>query len=162
HIIFKNVSFEYEPGRPVLHGIDLEVRAGETIAIVGASGAGKTTLVSLLPRLYDPTEGAVLIDGEDIRSYTVASLRAQIGVVLQEALLLSGTSKDNVALGRATGSHRRQAGRGTGAQLTHAIELAGAAGLLARLPQGWDTPVAERGSTLSGGEKQRIAIARAI
>ena len=152
-IEFRNVSFEYMPGRPVLAGIDLQVSAGERIAIVGATGAGKSTLVSLIPRLYDPSGGTVLIDGCDVRDLTVQSLRDQTSLVLQDSLLFSGTIRENIAFGRPTAS---------AADIVRAAETANATEFIDRLPEGYDTPVAERGSTLSGGQKQRIAIARAI
>ncbi len=152
-IEFRDVSFEYMSGRTVLAGIDLQVAAGERIAIVGATGAGKSTLVSLIPRLYDPSGGTVLIDGCDVRDFTVQSLRDQTSLVLQDSLLFSGTIRENIAFGRPTAS---------AADIVRAAETANATEFIDRLPEGYDTPVAERGSTLSGGQKQRIAIARAI
>ena len=152
-IEFGEVSFEYTGGQPVLSHIDLLVEPGTTVAIVGATGAGKSTLVSLIPRLYDPAAGAVCIDGEDIRRYTVQSLRDQISLVLQDSLLFSGTIRENIAFGRPDASDE---------EICHAARTANAEEFILPLPDGYDTVVAERGSTLSGGQKQRIAIARAI
>src|SRR5713226_9345623 len=152
-IEFRDVSFEYTGGQPVLSHIDLLVEPGTTVAIVGATGAGKSTLVSLIPRLYDPAAGAVCIDGEDIRRYTVQSLRDQISLVLQDSLLFSGTIRENIAFGRPDASDE---------EICHAARTANAEEFILPLPDGYDTVVAERGSTLSGGQKQRIAIARAI
>jgi subfamily B ATP-binding cassette protein MsbA len=152
-IEFLNVSFEYEPSQPVLSKIYLAIRPGERVAIVGATGAGKSTLVSLVPRLYDPSAGAVYIDGEDIRNYFVQSLREQISLVLQDSLLFSGTIRENIAFGRRGASEQ---------EIIAAAVTANADEFIQRLADGYDTLVAERGSTLSGGEKQRIAIARAV
>ncbi len=150
---FEDVSFAYEPGRTVLSGIDLRVEPGEKLAIVGATGAGKSTLVSLVPRLYDPTSGRVLIDGEDIRCFTTQSLREQVGLVLQDSLLFKGTIRDNIAFGRPDASDE---------DIRAAAETARATEFIRRMPEGFETVVSERGTTLSGGQKQRIAIARAI
>src|SRR3979411_662736 len=152
-IEFLNVSFEYEPGHSVLSNIYLAIRPGERVAIVGATGAGKSTLVSLVPRLYDPSTGTVCIDGEDIRNYSVQSLREQISLVLQDSLLFSGTIRENISFGRRGASDE---------EIVAAAVTANADEFIQRLPDGYDTLVAERGSTLSGGEKQRIAIARAV
>lgn len=152
-IRYQEVAFEYKAGQPILSGINLEIAPGERIALVGATGAGKSTLVSLVPRLYDPTRGAVWIDGEDIRNYSVQSLREQISLVLQDSLLLSGTIRDNIAFGRSSARDE---------EILAAAVAANADEFIRRLPDGYDTWVAERGTTLSGGEKQRIAIARAI
>ena len=152
-IEFQNVSFEYEPGQRVLSQINLSIFPGETVAVVGATGAGKSTMVSLIPRLYDPSEGIVRIDGEDIKNYSVQSLREQISLVLQDALLFSGTIRENIAFGRPGASEE---------EIVAAAVTANADAFIQRLPEGYETLVAERGSTLSGGEKQRIAIARAV
>lgn len=152
-IEFQDVSFQYAPGQPVLSRINLVVEPGMTLAIVGATGAGKSTLVSLIPRLYDPASGSISINGEDIRRYTVQSLRERISLVLQDSLLFSGTIRENIAFGRPDASEP---------DISRAASQAHAEEFILRLPEGYDTRVAERGSTLSGGQKQRIAIARAI
>lgn len=152
-IEFKDVSFYYEAGHPVLSHINLSITPGERVAIVGPTGVGKSTLVSLIPRFYDPSGGTICIDGTDIRNYTVRSLRDQISLVLQDSLLFSGTIRDNIAFGRADA---------TDDQVAAAAITASAHEFIQRLPAGYDTMVAERGTTLSGGQKQRIAIARAV
>src|SRR6202790_5871706 len=139
-IVFLNVSFEYEPGQRVLSQINLAVVPGEKVAIVGATGAGKSTLVSLIPRLYDPSAGVVCIDSEDIRNYFVQSLREQISLVLQDALLFSGTIRENIAFGRPSASEQ---------EILAAAVAANADDFIQRLPDGYDTAVADRGSTLS-------------
>ncbi len=153
NIEFSDVSFEYERGQPVLSHINFSIAPGEKVAIVGATGAGKSTLVSLIPRFYDPTEGEVRIDGEDIRNYSLHSLREQISLVLQDSLLFSGNIRDNIAFGRPDASDD---------EIVAAAVTANAEEFIQRLPDGYETLVAERGTTLSGGQKQRIAIARAI
>src|SRR3989442_2946320 len=152
-IEFRNVSFAYESGRPVLKGVSLTLPAGQVTAIVGPTGTGKTTLISLLPRLYDPSEGAVLIDGHDIREWTLQSLRAQISAVLQESVLLQTSIAENITYGRASASFR---------DIVAAAKAANAHDFIMALPEGYDTEVGERGETLSGGQRQRIAIARAM
>ncbi len=152
-IEFRGVTFGYEPGRDVLHGLDLAIAPGERVAIVGTTGAGKSTLVGLIPRLFDPCGGAVLVDGRDARDFTLASLRDQVGLVLQDALLFSGAIRDNIAFGRPDA---------TDSQVIAAAVAAHADEFIRRLPDGYASWVAERGTTLSGGQKQRIAIARAI
>jgi ATP-binding cassette subfamily B protein len=149
---FEDVSFAYEPGRPVLDRISFAVQPGQRVALVGPSGIGKSTVVSLLLRLYDPAEGRVVIDGRDIRDYTLASLRAQISVVLQDTLLFAASVHDNIAYG-APGA--------TAAAVEAAARLANAHHFIQALPQGYDTVLGERGMTLSGGQRQRIALARA-
>ncbi|MFO1268309.1 MAG: ABC transporter transmembrane domain-containing protein [Rubrivivax sp.] len=153
HVAFEGVAFAYEPGRPILAGFDLELPAGNTVAVVGGSGSGKSTLARLLLRLYDPDDGRVRIDGQDIRGVTQASLHEAIGVVAQDTALFNDTIAYNIAYGRA------------GAGLAQVIEAAKAAQVhefIVSLPQQYDTVVGERGMRLSGGEKQRIAIARAL
>jgi subfamily B ATP-binding cassette protein MsbA len=153
-IEFRNVSFAYEKGAPpVLREVSLVVEPGQVVALVGPSGAGKSTLADLVPRFYDPTAGAVLVDGQDLRSVSVASLRGQIGIVPQETLLFSGTIRDNIAYGKWNAAD---------AQIEAAARAANADSFIQGFPQGYDTPIGERGATLSGGERQRIAIARAL
>jgi len=152
-IEFRDVSFEYETGRTVLSHINLAIAPGEKIAIVGSTGTGKSTLVSLVPRFYDPSEGEVRIDGQDIRNYTLQSLREQTSLVLQDQLLFRGTIRENIAFGRPGASDE---------DIAAAAVTANADEFIQRLPEGYETLVAERGTTLSGGQKQRIAIARAI
>jgi ABC-type multidrug transport system fused ATPase/permease subunit len=152
-IEFRKVSFEYEPGRPVLCDINLFIAPGEKIAIVGSTGAGKSTLVSLLPRFFDPTSGEIYIDGEDIRNSQLQSLRDHVGLVLQDSLLFSGTIRENVAFGRPSAS---------AAEIVAAAVAANADEFIRQKPYGYETRVTERGTSLSGGQKQRIAIARAI
>jgi subfamily B ATP-binding cassette protein MsbA len=151
-IEFRDVHFSYGHG-PVLRGVDLAVRAGEVVAFVGPSGGGKTTLLSLVPRLYDVQEGAVLLDGHDVRGLTLASLRAQIALVGQDPFLFNDTVLANLSYGRASASR---------AEVEAAARAAHARDFIEGLPQGYDTLVGERGVRLSGGERQRIAIARAI
>jgi ATP-binding cassette subfamily B protein len=149
---FDGVSFAYEPGHSVLARLDFAVRPGQRVAVVGPSGIGKSTLVNLLYRFYDPVQGRVLIDGHDLREYTLASVRAQISVVLQEAFLFAASVRDNIAFGApGTSSEAIEA----------AARLANAHEFILALPQGYDTVLGERGVTLSGGQRQRIAIARA-
>ncbi|MGA0561412.1 ABC transporter ATP-binding protein [Ancylobacter sp. VNQ12] len=150
-IRFEKVGFGYTPDRPILSGIDLSIGAGETVAFVGPSGAGKTTLLSLLPRFYEVGEGRISIDGTDIRDMTLASLRANIGIVQQDVFLFGGTIRENIAYGRLDASE---------AEIVEAARRARLDGLLAELPEGLDTLVGERGVKLSGGQKQRLAISR--
>src|SRR5947207_587104 len=152
-IEFRHVTFAYEPEQPVLKGLSLTFPAGQVTALVGSTGACKTTLPSLIPRLYDPTEGTVLIDGQDIRQWTLQSLRAQISVVLQESVLLQASIAENITYGRASASFK---------DIVAAAKAANAHDFIMALPQGYDTEVGERGETLSGGQRQRIAIARAM
>lgn len=151
-VAFRNVSFEYEPGRPVLRDINLDVAPGQHVAVVGLSGNGKSTLVSLLLRLYDPTAGSVTIDGRDVREYTVSSLREQISTVMQDTILFAASARDNIAYGCPDA---------TDEEVVAAARLANAHDFIEALPEGYDTILGERGTTLSNGQRQRIAIARA-
>lgn len=152
-IEYQNVSFAYDRKQAVLTNISAKIRPGMKVALVGESGEGKTTLSNLILRFYEPTAGAVLIDGQDIAKVTQASLRSHIGVVFQEPALFSGTVKENISYGSPDA---------TVAQIEAAALAANAAGFIAKLPKGYDTEIGERGVKLSGGQKQRIAIARAI
>ena len=149
---FRDVTFRYTKDAPaVLSHLDLKIRPGEQVALVGPSGAGKTTLCALIPRFYDPAEGVVLVDGEDVRDLKLRSLREQIGVVEQEVFLFSGTVRENIAYGRP---------EATEAEILAAARAADAYGFISEMPDGLDTYVGERGVRLSGGQKQRISIAR--
>ncbi|MCJ2093195.1 ABC transporter ATP-binding protein/permease [Methylobacterium sp. J-072] len=150
-IRFENVSFGYESGRPIFTGLDLTIAAGETVAFVGPSGVGKTTLCALLPRFYEVAAGRVTVDGLDVRALTLASLRRQIGIVQQDVFLFAGTIRENIAYGRLDA---------TEAEIDQAARRARLGALIDSLPAGLDTVVGERGVRLSGGQKQRIAIAR--
>jgi ATP-binding cassette subfamily B protein len=149
----RSVGFAYEGAAPVLRGIDLTVEAGQTVALVGATGAGKTTLVNMIPRLYDPTAGQVLVDGADLREVDLASLRHEVALVSDDAFLFSASLRENVAYARPDASD---------AEVVDAARRAGLAEVVAELPDGYDTRVGERGLTLSGGQRQRVAIARAL
>jgi ATP-binding cassette subfamily B protein len=149
---FKNVSFAYEQNKSILKDLNFVVYSGQHVALVGPSGGGKSTLVSLLLRLYDPLEGQVLIDGHDVREYKLHSLRQQISVVLQDSILFAASVKDNIAYGCLQASDQ---------EIEQAARLANAHNFIMALPQGYDTILGERGATLSGGQRQRIAIARA-
>ena len=150
-----NVSFAYKDNsdQHVLHGVSLEVKPGEVLALVGPSGAGKTTLVNLIPRFFDPQSGGVCIDGQDIRSVQVKSLREQIGLVPQDTLLFGGTVRENILYGKLDATED---------ELIAAARAANAHDFIAQLSKGYETIVGERGVKLSGGQRQRIAIARAI
>ncbi len=152
-IEYRDVHFAYRPGEEVLKGINLKVPVGQVLAIVGPSGAGKTTLVSLLPRFYDVTAGQILIDGLDIRKVTLKSLRSQIGIVTQHVILFNDTVRANIAYGKPDA---------TDEEIRRAAEAAYALEFIERLPKGFDTVIGESGVLLSGGERQRISIARAI
>jgi subfamily B ATP-binding cassette protein MsbA len=152
-IEFEDVSFCYNSDQPILSDINLHVKAGTTVAIVGPTGSGKTTLVNLIPRFYDVSKGAVKVDGIDVRKLKQRSLREQISFVLQDTVLFSGTIWENIAYGRPEASS---------AEIVRAAETANAAEFIDKLPRKYDTVVGERGLTLSGGQRQRIAIARAI
>jgi subfamily B ATP-binding cassette protein MsbA len=152
---FAGVSFSYDPAKGnVLNDVSIAVPAGTTLALVGQSGSGKSTLASLLPRFYDPQKGAVLLDGEDVRNFTLLSLRRQIGLVSQDVVLFDDTIANNIAYGALAAMPR--------AAIERAAEAAYVAEFAAELPQGLDTRVGERGSLLSGGQRQRVAIARAL
>ena len=151
---FEDVTFRYfSGGEPVLKNVTFEARPGETIALLGATGSGKTTIINLLPRFYDPTEGRITIDGYDLRDVTIESLRRRIGIVLQETTLFSGTIRENIAFGKS---------EATQAEIEAAARAAQAHNFIMAFPEGYDTHVGERGTTLSGGQKQRVAIARAL
>jgi ATP-binding cassette subfamily B protein len=152
-IEFRGVSFRYEDGTPVLHDVSLSIPRGTRVGIAGETGAGKTTLISLLMRFFDPTEGAIALDGIDVREYALADLRNQYALVLQEPLLFSTTIADNIAYGCPDA---------TSEEITQAARAANAHDFIAALPNGYETTVGERGMTLSGGERQRIALARAF
>jgi ATP-binding cassette subfamily B protein/subfamily B ATP-binding cassette protein MsbA len=149
----EEVRFGYEAGREVLRGVSLGVGAGETVALVGSTGAGKSTLVSLVPRFFDPWSGRVLVDGRDVRDVTLESLRSQIGLVLQEPFLLPLSIGENIAYGRPGAS---------AGEIESAARAANAHEFIERLPGGYGTVLGERGVTLSGGERQRLSIARAL
>jgi len=154
NVTFDHVTFRYfNSGAPVLKDVSFEAKPGQTVALLGATGSGKTTIINLLPRFYDPSEGRILIDGLDLREVTLDSLRSQIGIVLQETTLFSGTIRDNIAFGKTNA---------TLDEVVAAARAAAAHDFITGFPQGYDTPVGERGTTLSGGQKQRIAIARAL
>jgi ABC-type multidrug transport system fused ATPase/permease subunit len=150
---FEHVSFEYLLGRLVLEDIDLDIAAGRTVALIGHTGSGKTTLTSLVPRFYDATSGRITVDGQDVRDVTLTSLRSAIGVIAQDPFLFSATVRENIAFGSAGISD---------GEVERVSRLAQAHEFVERLPQGYDTVIGERGITLSGGQRQRIAIARAL
>jgi ABC-type multidrug transport system fused ATPase/permease subunit len=152
-IRFDRVGFSYGTGRPVLEDVELEIAPGRTVALIGHTGSGKTTLTSLVPRFYDVTAGRVLVDGVDVRDLQLASLRSAIGVISQDPFLFSATVRENIAFGRADA---------TDEQVEEAARLAQANEFVERLPDGYDTVIGERGITLSGGQRQRLAIARAL
>ncbi len=154
HVEFQDVTFRYfASGEPVLQTVSFEAKPGQTIALLGGTGSGKTTIINLIPRFYDASEGQVLIDGHDVRDVTLDSLRSQIGIVLQETNLFSGTIRDNIAFGRPDASDE---------EVIAAAKAAAAHEFITSFPEGYNTPVGERGTTLSGGQKQRVAIARAL
>ncbi|MBL7254396.1 ABC transporter ATP-binding protein [Actinoplanes sp. LDG1-01] len=152
-IVFDDVTFGYSPDRPVLSGVDLDIAPGETIACVGPTGAGKSTLAKLVTRFYDPTSGSISIDGYDLRSVTLESLRTQIGVVPQEPFLFAGTLRDNIAFARPSA---------TDDEVWAAVDAVGLRDLVQRSPEGLDTPLHERGQSVSSGERQLLALARAF
>jgi ATP-binding cassette subfamily B protein len=150
---FENVSFSYDGNGTVVQDIDLDVKPGQCVAILGATGAGKSTLMSLIPRFYDPTRGRVLVDGTDVRELRLDDLRRSIGIVFQESFLFSNTVASNIAFGHPGATQK---------QIEKAARVAAAHDFIMRLPQGYDTVLGESGNTLSGGQRQRLAIARAV
>jgi ABC-type multidrug transport system fused ATPase/permease subunit len=153
HVQFKDVTFSYGRHRGVLKGISFEALPNQVIALLGPTGSGKSTIVNLIPRFYDPTEGCITIDGQNIRQVTINSLRSQIGMVLQETTLFAASIRENITFGRPDASQ---------AEIEAAARAAQAHDFIMQMPPGYDTHVGERGVTLSGGQKQRLAIARAI
>jgi ABC-type multidrug transport system fused ATPase/permease subunit len=152
-IVFEHVAFAYDVANPVLQDVSFTIKPGQLVGIVGPTGSGKSTVVSLLPRFYDPVKGTVKIDGHDVRDFKLKSLREQIGYVLQDTALFRGTIAENIAFGRPTASRE---------EIIAAAELANAHEFISKMAQGYDTMVGERGSTLSGGQRQRIGIARVM
>jgi ATP-binding cassette subfamily B protein len=152
-VTFGHATFGYDPARPVLHDVDLELKPGKVVALIGHTGSGKTTLASLVPRFYDVQTGSVAIDGQDVRTLKLASLRREIGVIAQDPFLFSATVRENIAFGRP---------EATDDDVQRAAELAQAHEFIEALPDGYDTVIGERGITLSGGQRQRVAIARAL
>jgi ATP-binding cassette subfamily B protein len=150
---FDNIVFEYEPGRPALRGISLDVQPGQSIALVGHTGSGKSTIINLLCRFYDPVQGRVLIDGHDIRDVSIQSLRSQIGIVLQDTFIFSGTIRENIRFGRLDA---------TDEEIEAAAKAVHAHDFIVKLPNGYDTEVQERGNVLSMGQRQLISFARAL
>ncbi|HHX10937.1 MAG TPA: ABC transporter ATP-binding protein [Firmicutes bacterium] len=153
HVRFNNVVFGYEPGLPVLHGVSIEAKPNETIALVGPTGAGKSSIINLLCRFYDVDEGEILVDGVDIRDVTLDSLRRNLGIVLQDTFIFSGTVRDNIRYGRLDA---------TDEEIEEAARIVGAHEFISRLPDGYDTEVRERGSRLSVGQRQLLSFARAL
>ncbi|HSV05579.1 MAG TPA: ABC transporter ATP-binding protein [Candidatus Binatus sp.] len=152
-LAFEHVAFSYHPDAPVLKDVTFSIAPGQFLGVVGVTGGGKSTIVSLIPRFYDPTAGRILIDGADVRDYKVKGLRDQIGFVLQDTVLFRGTIRENIAYGRPDA---------TETEIVESAKLANAHEFIDKMPQGYDTPVGERGLTLSGGQRQRIGIARAL
>jgi subfamily B ATP-binding cassette protein MsbA len=152
-ITFEHVAFGYDPAVPVLRDLTFTIRPGETVGIVGPTGSGKSTVVSLIPRFRDLDAGSIKIDGVDIRHYKLRELRSQIGFVLQDTVLLRGTVRDNIAFGRPDA---------TDDEIVEAAKMANAHAFITRMPEGYDSLIGDRGMTLSGGQRQRIGIARAL
>ena len=152
-IAFENIAFGYDDETQVLRDVSFKIEPGQVVGIVGPTGSGKSTVLSLLPRIYDPSGGRILIDGVDVATFKLASLRAQVGFVLQETVLFRGTIRENIAYGRPGA---------TDEEVVAAAKVANADEFIGRMPHGYDTVVGERGDTLSGGQRQRIGIARAV
>jgi ABC-type multidrug transport system fused ATPase/permease subunit len=152
-IEFRNIAFGYDPTQPILTDVNLKIEAGQFVGVVGPTGAGKSTVVSLIPRFYDVVSGSVIVDGHDVREYKIKHLRDQIGYVLQDTILLRGTIAENIAFGKPGATKE---------EIVEAAKLANADEFISRMPLGYDTLVGDRGSTLSGGQRQRIGIARVI
>ena len=152
-IEFRNISFSYDASREVLHGVSFDVRKGETVALVGPSGGGKSTLSELIPRFYDPAEGEILIDGKPLKAYTQESLREKMGIVSQDTILFNDTIRANIAMGREDI---------TDEQIIAAAKVANAHDFIMQTEAGYDTNVGDRGMKLSGGQRQRLSIARAV
>jgi ATP-binding cassette subfamily B protein len=152
-ITFERVSFAYQDDRLVLHNINFSAEPGQTMALIGPTGSGKSTIINLIPRFYDPTDGRVLVDGIDIRQLTLSSLRQHTGLVLQDSFLFSSTIAENIAYGRPDASHQ---------EIVEVAKVARAHDFIMNFPDGYQTMVGERGVTLSGGQKQRVAVARAL
>jgi ABC-type multidrug transport system fused ATPase/permease subunit len=153
HVRFENVCFGYLPKHRVLRDISLEAASGQVIALLGATGSGKSSIINLIPRFYDPDQGRVTVDGHDLRDLTIHSLRSQIGMVLQDTTLFAATIEENIAFGRPDASHN---------EVVEAARAAQAHDFIVEMDDGYETHIGERGVTLSGGQKQRIAIARAL
>jgi ATP-binding cassette subfamily B protein len=153
HVLYKDVSFGYGKDFPVVQGIDIDARPGETVALLGPIGSGKSTVLNLLPRFYDVTSGRIEIDGQDVREVTLASLRASVGIVMQDVFLFNATLRDNIAYGRPDAGEE---------EIITAAKIARLHDFIMTLPDGYATWVGERGITLSGGQKQRVAIARTL
>jgi subfamily B ATP-binding cassette protein MsbA len=152
-LCFSDVTFSYDDEKPILRGVTFTAKPGELVGLVGHTGSGKSTIVSLIPRFYDPSEGSVKIDGVDVRDYRLQGIRNHIGFVLQDTVLFSGTIRDNILFGRPDATEE---------EVVEAAKLANAHEFIVAMPHGYDSPVGERGMTLSGGQRQRIGIARAI
>jgi ABC-type multidrug transport system fused ATPase/permease subunit len=152
-ITFEHIAFGYDDDTPVLSDVSFSIQPGQVVGIVGPTGSGKSTVLSLVPRFYDPKKGRILIDGVDVTTYKLAALRAQVGFVLQETVLFRGTIRENIAYGRPGASDE---------EVVAAAKIANADEFISRMPQGYESMVGERGDTLSGGQRQRIGIARAI
>ena len=150
---FENVSFSYDGKREVLRNLNIKARPGEVIALLGGPGSGKTSIINLLPRFYDPTQGKILVDGIDVREYSLNSLRKNVGVVQQDVFLFTTTLRENVSYGRESSGHD---------EIRKATDIAQMTPYIDSLDEGFDTYVGERGSTLSGGQRQRMSIARAV